>query len=135
MLVGEVSSRMIIFKKLTIQAAKELLPGTRIPQPKTVKRYGMTVDEWKTRLLNQGGRCAICRKLPRSGVFCVDHEHVKGWSKLKPHERKVFVRGIICTMCNRGVVGRGINLAILKGAVNYMLAYEKEKSKWSKTTK
>lgn len=64
------------------------------------KTYGITLIEWTEIFLNQGKVCACCKKLhPR---MCVDHIHVKGYKKMPPEEKKKYVRGICCFMCNTG---------------------------------
>lgn len=53
-------------------------------------KYGMTVDGYAVMLEVQGGRCAICRRLPREGqALRVDHDHRTG-----------RVRGLLCFTCN-----------------------------------
>lgn len=58
-------------------------------------KYGLTVDEYDERLMNQNGVCAICQNPPDGGRWprlAVDHDH----------ERKV-VRGLLCEHCNIGL--------------------------------
>lgn len=65
-----------------------------------LSRYGLTVDEYEALLLEQGGVCAVCRKVewfidPRKGKprnLAVDHCHSTG-----------KVRGLLCGRCNRSI--------------------------------
>jgi hypothetical protein len=43
--------------------------------------------------------CAICGKLPASGRLNIDHEHHRGWSRMAPEKRKLYVR---CDIVARG---------------------------------
>ena len=63
-------------------------------------RYGITQEEYESRLMSQGFACAICRK-PESEIpkrMYVDHDHTSGKA-----------RGILCPGCNTavGVVEKG----------------------------
>lgn len=79
-------------------------------------RYGITAEEYDRRIEEQGGRCAICRRLPSevarpkhwTEVFCVDHDHDTG-----------RVRGLLCNDCNL-VVARGHTAEILDRAAEYL---------------
>jgi hypothetical protein len=53
----------------------------------------------------QDGRCWICKQVPKSGILCVDHRHVKGYKKLSAEERAKEVRALLCFMCNTGLHG------------------------------
>lgn len=56
-------------------------------------RYGVTREEFEAMLVEQDGKCAICRKPPPAGrVLEVDHDH-----------RTMKVRGLLCGACNRRV--------------------------------
>lgn len=52
--------------------------------------YGMSHDDYLRMEKEQGGLCAICRKLPTAGTFFhIDHDHKTG-----------IVRGLLCHRCN-----------------------------------
>lgn len=74
--------------------------------------YGITREEYDAILEAQGGKCAICRRATgASRNLSVDHDHKTG-----------EVRGLLCTPCNRDVLGhlRDSVLALLR-AVRYLL--------------
>jgi hypothetical protein len=67
--------------------------------------YGAS-PEWINLTLDaQGGACAICKFIPGPGdkVLCLDHKHIEGWKEMPPEERRLYVRGLLCGSCNRGV--------------------------------
>lgn len=67
--------------------------GSTLPTNATLKKYGITIDQWSDLIENQDRRCWICRKsFSRSRLPCVDHRHTDG-----------LVRGLLCTPCNRRV--------------------------------
>ena len=96
----------------------------RTPKKATLRRYGMTAREWRAMLKAQGGVCAVCRTVPKSGRLCTDHEHVKGWKRMPPEERKKWVRGILCFFCNHYYMGRCITVAKARNVLWYLRAFE-----------
>jgi hypothetical protein len=68
------------------------------------KTYGITLDEYKTIVMEQGGVCAVCLKNEKQHYrqLAVDHDHTTG-----------KVRGLLCHDCNRA-------LGFLKDDVNYL---------------
>lgn len=61
------------------------------------RTYGITEEDYERLLQRQKRRCAVCRR-DASGFISrlnVDHDHNTG-----------EVRGLLCTNCNRFVVGR-----------------------------
>jgi hypothetical protein len=57
---------------------------------KRVRRYGLTLEDYRALLARQGKACAICKKsVPR---LCIDHCHATG-----------KVRGLLCNKCNTGL--------------------------------
>ena len=96
----------------------------RVPTDGTLKKYGLTRVEWLAILKRQGWVCAICERVPASGRWVTDHEHVRKFKKLPFNQRRWYVRGIICSFCNSHCVGRFMTLPKARNAVKYLRAYE-----------
>lgn len=64
----------------------------------------MSVTDYNRLLKTQGGRCAICRRKPKTRRLAVDHDHsLKG---------RASVRGLLCVNCNRFHVAKNDLLTI-----------------------
>jgi hypothetical protein len=94
------------------------------PKAATLKKYGLSREEWLAILERQGGVCAICEKVPPNGRLCTDHQHIPKWKKLPPAQRKVHVRGLLCAYCNLRLMRKGWTLKKLERGVEYMKQYE-----------
>lgn len=87
----------------------------RVYRPYILKsKYGITVDDYKEMLEQQGGKCAICgtddgKSAKNTKTFSVDHCHDTG-----------RVRGLLCNNCNRGIGLLGDNPETLNRAINYL---------------
>jgi len=58
--------------------------------PYSIKKYGMTVDDWQSLMGHQRGRCPLCERTFTKRVGAVvDHDHRTG-----------LVRGLLCRHCN-----------------------------------
>jgi hypothetical protein len=90
----------------------------------TLHKYGLTRDDWNELASRQDYACYVCRKLPKSGRLCIDHEHVRGWKKMPPEKRKIYVRGLLCWFCNRTYVGRSITVEKSKRVTKYLEEHE-----------
>ncbi len=78
----------------------------------TLKKYGLTVDQFNSLLANQNHSCACCKRKEPGGAhntWHVDHCHVTG-----------TVRGILCYHCNVGIGHLGDDLDGLLKAVEYL---------------
>lgn len=109
-----------------------------LPQPpkaQSLKKYGLTQEEWLEIVRKQGNVCPICGKLPENGKLVTDHEHVRGFSD-KRLKKKLFdtadkkkrtVRGCPCARCNLNFLPEGMTSKIARNVVTYLEAYEKRK--------
>lgn len=94
------------------------------PSKATLSKYGLSLEDWRELAEKQESCCFVCRKIPSKGRLCIDHEHVKGWKKMPPEQRKLYVRGLLCWVCNHYYLGRGINIEKAKNVVEYLIKYE-----------
>jgi len=73
-------------------------------------RYGLTPEQYNTKLVEQKGVCAICKKPPTGGRrLHIDHNHQTG-----------EVRGLLCNGCNRGIGYLQESQEVLLEAVRYL---------------
>lgn len=81
-----------------------------------LKKFGITEEQYDVLLRKQDGCCAVCLR-PAAGFakrLCVDHDHFTGQ-----------IRGLLCTHCNRYVVGKhriGKGEELLFNAYSYLIA-------------
>jgi hypothetical protein len=101
------------------------------PRKETLKKYGLTQEEWTERVREQGGVCPICGKLPvnKKGVkrLVTDHLHIRGFRHMDPSQKRLFFRGCPCLRCNLMYLPVGISVEKAKNIVKYLEAYEKRK--------
>lgn len=97
-----------------------------LPSKQTLKKYGLTEEEWLALYDKYGGRCHVCLKLPKNATrnLHVDHEHVEGWKDLLPEKRKKFIRGLCCYSCNRFRLTKGTTRKTAKNLYRYLNNYE-----------
>lgn len=76
-----------------------------------LRKYGLTLLEYRAMLDRQGGRCAICGAdaCVTGKRFAVDHCH-----------RTNQVRGLLCHCCNTGIGQLQDNPVILRAAIRYL---------------
>lgn len=94
------------------------------PTAATLRRYGLTAEEWLELLRRQGWRCPVCERSAKRVLLNTDHEHVPGWARLKPADRKRFVRGVLCAHCNHRLVDSRIPAEKARRIADYLTAYE-----------
>src|SRR6266511_1355254 len=95
-------------------------PTINPPTKATLRRYGLSEDEWRALLDEQGGVCGVCGKVPTTGRLVIDHEHRPKWKAMAPEVRKTFVRGLTCWWDNATFLGRGATVARLQAAPDYL---------------
>ena len=96
----------------------------KVPSQQTLKKYGLSREDWVELYNLQSGICPICERPLKNPV--VDHFHVRNWKKMRPEKRKLYVRGLPCSYCNRRLLMRGINLKRAKNIVAYLEAFERK---------
>ena len=94
------------------------------PLDSTLNKYGLTRTDFKMMLQAQGSICPICEKVPTSGKWHIDHEHVKNWKKMPAEKRKLYVRGILCFFCNRFYMAKAMTKTKARNIVTYLEDYE-----------
>lgn len=116
---------------------------TALPTLATLRKYGMTVNDFLTFCREQEWRCPICREpLTDDRKLAIDHAHVKGWRARKlrtlkngtrakvrvmpPAERRLHVRGVLHAFCNR-FVRSWLTLDRAARIVAYLEDYERRK--------
>lgn len=68
--------------------------------------YGITVEFYWELYEFQGGMCFICeRAYGKTKRLAVDHDHSCDQGHPKDKACNLCVRGLLCTMCNRKIVG------------------------------
>lgn len=70
----------------------------------------------------------MCGKLPPSQILHIEHEHVRGWKRMPPEQRKMYVRGLACYACNSVLLRKGNTPEKLRNAAKYLEAYERKKT-------
>ena len=71
--------------------------------------YGLTLEEYHTLLVGQGGVCAICKTLPEDYGLVIDHNHETG-----------AVRALLCRQCNILLGMAKEDISVLQNASNYL---------------
>lgn len=77
---------------------------------RTCNTYGITVEQFKSMLDEQGNVCKICRNECTRGRLSVDHDHTTG-----------TVRGLLCRKCNLGLGNFQDNVQYLSRAMEYLI--------------
>jgi len=74
------------------------------------RKYGITPERYEELLVEQGGGCGICGRLPRADIALhVDHDHATG-----------AIRGLLCFRCNNALGDFEDDYERLAAAVRYL---------------
>lgn len=99
------------------QADRKKRPGVYLNQSLR-DRFGITLDEYKAKLIQQRGVCAICGQ-PETVVLrgkikalSVDHNHLTDQ-----------VRGLLCDACNKAIGCFHEDVHVLDSAIRYLMFY------------
>ena len=96
--------------------------GIKVPTQRTLDIYGLSANDWIRLLKAQGWACAICEK--EQATWNTDHDHVPGWKRMKPADRKRHVRGVLCWFCNHKVVRDTRSSHTAQRVADYLRAHE-----------
>ena len=78
-----------------------------------LKATGFTPEDFKEKLDEQGGVCAICgTDNPGKLDFCADHDHANGNK-----------RGVLCRKCNSGLGHFNDDPEVIAKAIQYLIHY------------
>lgn len=91
----------------------------------TLKKYGLSLDNWKELLRTQGYRCPVCKRILEKRIN-IDHNHVRGWRKMTDENRKKHVRGLLCFFCNKYYVGKAITVEKSENVTAYLKRHERK---------
>lgn len=75
----------------------------------TLKKYGLSLEDYEFMFADQNGVCAICLSPPLDRKLSVDHDHETG-----------KVRGLLCDSCNTSLGGFLDSTETLERAINYL---------------
>jgi hypothetical protein len=87
---------------------KERARRRKYERGRILRKYGLSAAEFEAMLAQQQGACGICRR-PFRSTPCIDHCPLTNW-----------VRGLLCSPCNRGLGHYAHNPAFLAQASVYM---------------
>lgn len=82
------------------------------------KKYGITLDEYKTMAEEQNFLCFICGKSNEERSLNVDHDHSTG-----------LVRKLLCDACNTALGHVRESITILESMINYVNMFTPAKQK------
>jgi hypothetical protein len=72
------------------------------PTKATLRSKGITLEMWYAMLDIQDGKCPICGRYFTNQLRpVIDHEHKKGFRKMKAEKKAECVRGLLCNYDNR----------------------------------
>jgi hypothetical protein len=76
-----------------------MTPQERARARRLQKLYRITPAQYEKQLRKQGGVCKICGRSPKKVRLNVDHDH------RAEKAGSLVVRGLLCGMCNRKILG------------------------------
>lgn len=88
-----------------------------IPTAETLKRHGISEQEFRLLWDYQGGKCAVCGGDPGPRGFHIDHDH----RLARKAGRRASVRGLVHPMCNRHLGQIRDSVKIAEGMARYLL--------------
>lgn len=81
----------------------------------SLRKYGLTVDQFETLLRKQDGNCAVC-----GGPFTIDTDE----PRVDHDHRTGKVRGLLHNHCNSVLGLAHDSISILEGAMRYLIQHQ-----------
>jgi hypothetical protein len=78
----------------------------KVPSKRTLAKYGLSEYDFRMLYLRDGGLCGVCDEYLERGRVFIDHEHVRGFTRMPPAEKRKHVRGLLHYQCNRYLVAK-----------------------------
>lgn len=103
-----------------VRKRKELKPRTA----SSLRKYGLTVEQWKEMLAKGGGRCWICGKGGLTKHLSVDHDHAL------EKEGFLVARGLLCVRCNRALAAWEWSDEVIQKAIDYLTSISLTRQKF-----
>ena len=98
------------------------------PLPQTLKKYGMDAETWYTLIDLQNSTCPVCGdEFSEERRPVIDHEHRRGFKKMKPVDKFKCVRGVLHNYCNRRLVAKGMTAEKAYNIYQYLSDYDMRK--------
>jgi hypothetical protein len=95
------------------------------PTKNTLKKYGLTQETWYTIGDMQDWKCAVCGEpFTQERRPVIDHEHVRGYHKMKFERKSKFVRGLLHNWCNHRLVAKGMTTERAYNIYVYLSDYD-----------
>jgi hypothetical protein len=88
-----------------------------------LRKFGLTISDYEALMTAQGGKCAICGYPPHGRLLAVDHLHVRGYHRMPAARKRLYVRGLLCGPCNRGLGHALDDVTLLQSAIRYLAEY------------
>jgi hypothetical protein len=80
--------------------------------------HNLSIEQYQELLISQGGRCAICGKVPEEVYkFVIDHDHTCCPGPISCGD---CIRGLLCNKCNSGLGMFDDNLKNVLSAAEYL---------------
>lgn len=106
--------------EMSADAARKKNNSMKSRRYRLKRKFGLTEIQLEQLKIQQGNRCAICKKTPlEAGLFkrelAVDHDHKTG-----------KIRALLCSKCNNGLGLFNDDIELLDEAKKYLLTHFRE---------
>lgn len=105
------SARQVAYKKTYRKRHPERL--TAAYRHQSLKKFGLTCEEYDKLFASQDGLCAICREAEPKKRLAIDHSHATG-----------ALRGLLCSRCNTALGLFADDIGRLIAASDYLRSFE-----------